>query len=67
MPQQSLWERTRLGGRAGFDKLYGWADKLGAPVNKLSNKLGAESLWPTTLDKEADKAARILRSFCSQC
>ena len=39
-------------------------DKLGAPVNRLSNKLGAEAFWPTTLDKESDKAARILQSFC---
>ena len=51
--------------KAGFDKLWGWADKIGAPVNRLSNKLGSESFWPTTLDKESDKAARILRSFCS--
>jgi hypothetical protein len=34
-------------------------------VNRLSNKVGAEAFWPTTLDKESDKAARILRSFCS--
>lgn len=33
-------------------------------MNKLSNKLGSEAFWPTTLDKESDKAARILRSFC---
>ena len=49
---------------AGFDKVYNLVDKLGAPVNKLSNKLGSEAFWPTTLDKESDKAARILRSFC---
>ncbi len=48
----------------GFDKVYNLVDKLGAPVNKLSNKLGSEAFWPTTLDKESDKAARILRSFC---
>lgn len=47
-------------------KLYGLVDKLGPPVNKLSNKLGSEAFWPTTLDKESDKAARILRSFCSK-
>jgi len=50
----------------GFDRLYGLVDKLGPPVNKLSNKLGSEAFWPTTLDKESDKAARILRSFCSE-
>lgn len=58
--------KVRTGGKAGFDKLYGWVDKLGAPVNRLSNKLGAEAFWPTTLDLESDKAARILRSFCSR-
>lgn len=66
MPTQTLWERTKWGGKAGFDKLYSLVDKLGAPVNKLSNKLGSEAFWPTTLDIESDKAARILRSFCSE-
>ncbi|KAI9709787.1 MAG: hypothetical protein M1820_003190 [Bogoriella megaspora] len=64
MPQQSVWNRTKTGSKAGFDKLWAWSDKLGAPVNKLSNRLGSEAFWPTTLDKESDKAARILRSFC---
>lgn len=62
--KQAIWQKTKTGGKAGFDKVWGWADKLGAPVNKLSNKLGSEAFWPTTLDKESDKAARILRSFC---
>ncbi|KAF2189211.1 DUF500-domain-containing protein [Zopfia rhizophila CBS 207.26] len=61
---QAFWQKTKTGGKAGFDKVWGWADKLGAPVNRLSNKLGSEAFWPTTLDKECDKAARILRSFC---
>ncbi|EON67103.1 hypothetical protein W97_06356 [Coniosporium apollinis CBS 100218] len=59
-----MWSRTKTTGKVGFDKLYGWVDKLGPPVNKLSNKLGSEAFWPTTLDKESDKAARILQSFC---
>ena len=29
----------------------------------MANKLGAESFWPMSLDKECDKAAAILRSF----
>ena len=61
----SFWQRTKTGGKAGFDKLWGYADKLGDPVNKLSNKLGSEAFWPTTLDSESEKAARILKSFCS--
>ena len=52
------------GGKVGFDKAWTLVDKLGAPVDKLSNKLGSEAFWPTTLDKESDKAARILKSFC---
>ncbi len=71
MPQ-TLWEKTKAGAgttyskalKPGFDKAWTALDKLGAPVNRLSNKLGSEAFWPTTMDKESDKAARILRSFC---
>ncbi|MCJ1340009.1 hypothetical protein MMC09_005303 [Bachmanniomyces sp. S44760] len=58
------WSKTKTTSKAGFDKAWSTLDKLGAPVNKLSNKIGSEAFWPTTLDKESDKAARILRSFC---
>jgi lipid-binding SYLF domain-containing protein len=69
---ETTWERTkRYSGSAynkalkpGFDKAWKALDKLGAPVNRLSNRVGAEAFWPTSLDKESDKAARILRSFC---
>ena len=64
-PTKHLWQKTVTGGKTGFGKLWGWADKMGAPANRLSNKLGSEAFWPTTLDKESDKAARILLSFCS--
>ncbi len=70
MPE-TAWEKTKkysgIGyskAKPGFDKAWQALDKLGAPVNRLSNKLGSEAFWPTTLDKESDKAARILRSFC---
>jgi hypothetical protein len=53
----SMWEKTKASSKQ-------WFDKVGVPVNKATNKLGAESFWPTSLDKESDKAARILRSFC---
>ncbi|EME46527.1 hypothetical protein DOTSEDRAFT_87066 [Dothistroma septosporum NZE10] len=59
-----MWQKMKGGSKAGFDKTWKALDKLGAPVNRLSNKLGSEAFWPTTLDKESDKAARILRSFC---
>lgn len=58
------WDKTRTGAKKGFDVAWSALDKLGAPVNKLTNKIGSEAFWPTTLDKESDKAARILRSFC---
>lgn len=44
-------------------KLAGWGSKAAAPLNALANKMGSESFLPTTLDKECEKAARILRSF----
>jgi len=58
------WDRTKTTSKKGFDKTWAWADKLGAPVNRLTNKIGSEAFWPTTLDKECDKAARILKTFC---
>ncbi|KAK5132172.1 hypothetical protein LTR08_000329 [Meristemomyces frigidus] len=64
MSQSNWWDRVRTGGKKGFDYTWRQADKLGAPVNKLTNKLGSEAFWPTTLDLESDKAARILKSFC---
>ncbi|KAM3425585.1 LAS seventeen-binding protein 3 [Cercospora zeina] len=59
-----MWQRVKTGSKAGFDKAYAALDKLGPPINRVSNKLGSEAFWPTTLDKESDKAARILKSFC---
>ncbi|KAJ9653772.1 hypothetical protein H2198_007061 [Neophaeococcomyces mojaviensis] len=71
-PQPTLWERTRNYSntaytkalKPGFEKAYAVVDKLGAPVNRLSNKVGSEAFWPTTIDKESEKCARILRTFC---
>ena len=67
----TIWERTKgvsntayeKGLKPGFNKVYNVVDKLGAPVNRLSNKMGSEAFWPTTMDKESEKAARILRGF----
>ena len=66
MSQATWWDRVRVGSKKGLDEAWKAADKLGAPINKLTNKLGSEAFWPTTLDKESDKAARILKSFCSE-
>lgn len=60
----SAWQKTKRYSKKGFDKAWDTVDKLGGPVNRLSNKLGAEAFWPMSIDKESDKAARILRSFC---
>lgn len=47
-----------------FDKAWSAADKyIGEPSNKLAGKVGMESFWPTTMERELDKAARILRVF----
>ncbi|KAL8967500.1 MAG: hypothetical protein Q9197_005394 [Variospora fuerteventurae] len=62
--QLPSWSQTKTSSKQGFDKVYRVVDKLGPPLNRLSNKVGSEAFWPTTLDKESDKAARILRSFC---
>lgn len=60
----SLWQKSLGNTKKGFDYLWAQADKLGDPVNRWSNKIGSEAFWPTTLDRESDKAARILQSFC---
>ncbi|MCJ1244514.1 hypothetical protein MMC30_001712 [Trapelia coarctata] len=58
------WSQTKKTSKSAFDKSCCLIDKLGAPANRLSNRLGSEAFWPTSLDKESEKAARILRSFC---
>lgn len=60
----SAWDRTKHGGKAAFDKGWDLFEKLGVPVNKLTNKIGSEAFWPTNLGPECDKSARILKSFC---
>jgi lipid-binding SYLF domain-containing protein len=35
----------------------------GWPLNKAANLIGAEGWWPTSMEKECNKAARILHSF----
>ncbi|KAM0262564.1 hypothetical protein ACHAQJ_001609 [Trichoderma viride] len=50
----------------------GWGERLSAlgmkaaaPINSIAHKLGSQSFLPETLDKECEKAATILRAFCS--
>ncbi|KAL5360367.1 hypothetical protein BJX96DRAFT_70652 [Aspergillus floccosus] len=60
----SFWERTKGTSKKGFDKAWHTLDKLEGPVNRLSYRVGAEAFWPMNLERENEKAARILRSFC---
>lgn len=70
--QSTFWQRTKNYSstaytntlKPGFNKVYAQVDRLGPSVNRLANKVGSEAFWPTTLDIESEKAARILRSFC---
>ena len=39
----ALWSTAKTQSKQGFDKVYNWVDKLGAPVNRLSNKVGSEA------------------------
>jgi hypothetical protein len=64
-PKESSWDKAKHGSKGAFDIAWGALEKLGGPVNKFTNKIGSEAFWPTTLDKESDKSARILKSFCS--
>ncbi|KAH8179148.1 las17-binding protein actin regulator domain-containing protein [Sarocladium implicatum] len=38
--------------------------KAAAPINQLAHKLGSQSFLPETMNKECDKAASIMQSFC---
>jgi lipid-binding SYLF domain-containing protein len=63
-----MWQRAKTGGRSSLASLSSidrfWTWSAPNPLAEHSNKVGSEAFWPTTLDKECDKAARILRSFC---
>ncbi|KAB5535341.1 hypothetical protein GE09DRAFT_926500, partial [Coniochaeta sp. 2T2.1] len=53
-----------------LDKVFGWAGSSArrasnAPSSPVPTSFGREAYWPTTLDKECEKAARILKSFCT--
>lgn len=51
--------------KAGWGQRFSaWGGKAATPFNMLANKLGSESFLPDTMDRECEKAARILRSFC---
>ncbi|KPM35439.1 hypothetical protein AK830_g11143 [Neonectria ditissima] len=45
------------------ERFHRISSKAGWPLNKAANVIGAEGWWPTSMDKECNKAARILHSF----
>src|SRR5512142_2174330 len=76
----TLHQQRQSDGRpTGFTKVFSWADRLalskgasasasaaaGAAVDPANSRVGRELYWPSTLDLECEKAARILKSFCS--
>lgn len=73
----SIGTQSRNG--RSFAKVFSWTGRTGGHksltvsptiANALamppaSNQMGREAYWPTSLDRECEKAARILKSFCS--
>ncbi|KAF4960934.1 hypothetical protein FGADI_584 [Fusarium gaditjirri] len=47
------------------ERFHKISSKAGSPLNKAANLFGAEGWWPSTVDRECSKAARILHSFTS--
>ncbi|KZT57424.1 DUF500-domain-containing protein [Calocera cornea HHB12733] len=59
----AAWDTTKKVGSATWNGLYKVADKVGFWTNKQVAKLGMEAFYPTNLETEVVKAARILRTF----
>ncbi|KEY71450.1 hypothetical protein S7711_03517 [Stachybotrys chartarum IBT 7711] len=64
------WDRRTSSTKSG---LFGWSNRSSsasqlAKINVTAanaSRVQRESLWPATLDLECDKAARILKTFCT--
>lgn len=54
-PQQQPQKESKFAAFGAKANLF--AQKVGKPFNKLSNKLGAEAFFPTSLDGEIDKVS----------
>lgn len=52
----------RISGRFN-QRFHSVTFKVGWSLNKAANVIGAEGWWPTGMEKECSKAARILHSF----
>lgn len=52
-------------GNWGFgQRMHELGTKAAEPINAMANKVGSQAFLPSTMDKECDKAANILLSFC---
>ncbi|KAM0330775.1 hypothetical protein ACHAQA_003729 [Verticillium albo-atrum] len=52
--------------RSWGSRLSEMGNKAAIPINALANKMGSQSFLPTTMDRECEKAAHILKSFCKE-
>ncbi|KAF5237678.1 hypothetical protein FANTH_10705 [Fusarium anthophilum] len=64
-PQPQLQDRdvSSTAKPTAGERFHKISSKAGSPLNKAANLFGAEGWWPSTMDKECSKAARILHSF----
>lgn len=68
------WDKRNSGASNKSNSFFGWthrhshAQKLPPRINIAAangHRVQREAYWPAPLDVECDKAARILKSFCS--
>ncbi|KAL9935238.1 hypothetical protein V8E36_005586 [Tilletia maclaganii] len=59
-------DKAKAGLKKTETSLWRALEPVGRWSNKTAGKLGSESFWPTNLELECDKAARILRTFTVQ-
>ncbi|KAF9881920.1 LAS seventeen-binding protein [Colletotrichum karsti] len=55
--------------KSPLDKVFRWSSKPASlnttALATAASRIDREAFWPATLDAECDRAARILKSFCS--
>jgi SH3 domain-containing YSC84-like protein 1 len=61
--QSPPFEEQASGKPTMGERFHKVSSKAGWPINKAANVGGAEGFWPSSLDRECNKAARILYSF----
>lgn len=61
-------DKTGVSRRSTVAPSLGTVSETEKPRQQLvqQSKFGREAYWPSSLEKECEKAARILKSFCSQ-